>query len=97
MFGGYYHKKSHYLRVTNSCLNFNTNDNSLKEICKMNVERMCAACAVFQGGIVVTGGKGWDGDELKVVEFGDEWTPLPDMINRHSQFVVVSCLLLAMK
>ena len=88
MFGGYYDEYHSDITTTNSCLNFNINEKHLKEICEMNVERMQAACVVFQGNIVVTGGSNYDGDEFNTVElydvFGDRWSEMPSMIYRHS-------------
>ena len=88
MFGGCHDEKDFYDQVTYSCLNFNTNENKLKEICKMNIERMQAACVVFQGNIIVTGGRCFDRSKVNSVEsydvFGNKWAFMPDMINRHS-------------
>ena len=88
MFGGCSNEKHFFDRVTDSCLKFNTNDNNLKEICRMNIERVHASCVNFQGNIVVTGGRRFDTSKLKSVEsydtFGDKWTFMPDMIHRHS-------------
>ena len=79
--------------VTNSCLQFNLNDNSWKEIREMNDEKDGAACVVFQGNIVVSGGMNNDNNELNTVEsydvFGDKWTSMPNMINSHSYHSLV--------
>ena len=70
--------------ITNSCLEFNTKDESWKVVSKMNVGREYAACAVFQGKIVVSGGSDINRHDLKSVEsydaFADEWSRMPNMI-----------------
>ena len=70
-----------------SCLKFDTRDKNWKEISAMTVERDCAACTVFQGNIVVSGGTDNVDNELKSVEsydvFADNWSQMPDMINNH--------------
>ena len=51
----------------------------------MNEARVCAACVVFNGNIVVSGGMDNNEDELNTVEsydvFADKWTSMPNMIN----------------
>ena len=61
----------------------------------MNESRSFAACAVFEGSIVVCGGYTADDVCLCTVEsydtIADEWSSMPDMINRpklHSLVVV---------
>ena len=61
----------------------------------MIVDRDFAACAVFQGKIVVSGGSDINRHDLKSVEsydaFADEWTSMPNMIEskyNHSSVVV---------
>ena len=81
----------------NSCLRFDTNDNKWKEVAKMKQARALAACAVFEGRIVVSGGcestrvRG----NLKTVEaydlVADAWSCMPGMITaryNHSSFAV---------
>ena len=65
-----------------SCLQFNTSDCQFTELQGMRQERTMAACSLFRGRIVVTGGE--DGfRDLKCVESFDvlpgRWSPLPDM------------------
>ena len=79
---------------TNSCLEFNIKHNSWKEIASMKHETSHAACTVFQGNIVVSGGFGDNtGDHTNYVEsydaFADNWSPMPDMINCHNEHSLV--------
>ena len=67
----------------NSCCTYDINSNTWNEITDLNVARDLAACTVFKGKIVVTGGINiWS--TLKSVEAYDhhenKWTYLPDMI-----------------
>ena len=77
--------------VTNSCLQFDTKqvnckDNIWKEIAVMKEARYLAACAVFQGNIIVSGGlKNLNFyNSLRTVEsydvFADKWSSMPRMI-----------------
>ena len=74
-------------------MQFNLNDNSWKEICEMNEVKDGAACVVFQGNIVVSGGVDNNNNRLNTVEsydvFGDKWTSMPNMINSHSYHSLV--------
>ena len=69
-------------RVIKSCLRFDPTSRQWKQISGMNISRESAACAVFQGEIVVTGG--WNCGRLKTVEaydhVGDVWRVMPEMI-----------------
>ena len=57
-----------YLRgSTNSCLKYNTKDQSWTEVAKLNEARDYAACAVFKGTIVVSGGYNNPEGRLKTV------------------------------
>ena len=62
-----------------------TNNNKWKELASMNRGRQYAACAVFEGIIVVSGGKDNLHNTLKTVEaydvIGNEWSPMADMVN----------------
>ena len=62
-----------------SCLKYNFRHNKWSYIRNMKVERFHAACTVFEGKIVMSGGR-----DLKSVEaydhHEDKWTYLPDMI-----------------
>ena len=64
-----------------------------KQIAKFNVARHCAACTIFEGKIVVTGGD-IDNEALKSVEaydyYENKWTYLPDMIEERRLHATVS-------
>ena len=65
VFGGCFNNSNdHRLLTTSSCLEFNTKHNSFKEITGINEPRRCAACVVYQGNIVVSGGV--DNDEFQL-------------------------------
>ena len=72
---------------TNSCVMFDTKAHKFENIAKMNDIRALAACTVFNGNIVVSGGV-YDGD-LKSVEVydysADQWKYMPSMVLRRSQ------------
>ena len=74
----------HWTR-TKSCFQFGTKYYNWKEVAGMNEAREDAACAVFDGTVVVSGGWGNDGDELNTVEaydvVADEWSSMPNMIS----------------
>ena len=57
-----------------------------KVVANMNEARKYAACVVFQGNIVVSGGI-YDGNILNSVEsydvFANKWSPMSNMINNH--------------
>ena len=86
--GGCAYNSDRTFGTTSSCLEFNTKDNNFKEISKMNVARESAACVVFQGNIVVSGGFDANNNELNTVEsydvFADKWTSLPNMLKSKS-------------
>ena len=68
-----------------SCKKFDTNDNKLKEVATMNSARSNAACAVFVGKVVASGG--YNGEEYtNTVEaydyVADMWSYMPNMIER---------------
>ena len=78
-----------------SCLKFDAGKNKWKKVAATNAARWKAACAVFQGNIVVSGGIDNDNVSLKTVEcydvVADEWTSMPSMIESkilHSLVVV---------
>merc|ERR1712240_807633 len=74
--------------INKSCLQYDTKIENWKEISGMTVERDCAACTVFKGNIVVSGGTDNFDNYLKSVEscnvFADKWSQMPDMINYHN-------------
>ena len=70
--------------LTNSCIKFDTKDESWTEIASIKERRKSPACSVYEGRIVVSGG--YDNGELNTVEtydhVADTWTNMPEMINR---------------
>ena len=76
-----------------SCVKFDTKRKLWKEINRMNEARAEAACAVFEGKVVVSGGYNNDGS-LNTVEaydhVGDAWSYLPNMINARFRHKSVS-------
>ena len=77
------------MTATDSCLQFDTKQNTWKEVARMNHIRLNAACTVFEGRIVVSGGLKRNVGELKTVEVydhsSDKWSDMPQMINgRHN-------------
>ena len=74
------------LTTTDSCLQFNTEDYSWKEVSSMNERRNRAACAVFEERIVVSGGCNPYLSSNTVESYdvvADTWTPMPSMIRGH--------------
>ena len=69
--------------ATSSCLQFDTNDYKWNQIAGMNQERRWAACANFNGRIVVSGGTDSNSNKLKTVEaydvYADKWSSMPNM------------------
>ena len=84
----------------NSCLTFGTKDNKWKKVQRMNEARIDAACTVFEGRVVVSGGYNGEQDSLNTVEvydhIADTWTCLPSMNEtryRHSSVAIKNKLL----
>ena len=81
-------------KITNSCLKFDTKEKIWIKVSNTKGARSCAACAVFQGSIVVSGGHGAHQQNLNTVEsydvFADEWSPLPSMVNGKSDHSLVA-------
>ena len=77
-----------------SCYTYDINSNTRNKIADLNVARDCAACTVFEGKVVVTGGANYVQGKLKSVEaydyYEDKWTYLPDMIEARSYHSAVS-------
>ena len=72
---------------TNSCLQFDTKNNSWKEVVGMNEARSYNACAVFEGRIVVSGGRSRDdmhgSNSVEVYDvFANKWSFMPKMTRR---------------
>ena len=89
-FGGVCNKNNY---VTNSCLQFDTkqenwSNKSFKGLARMKDTRYLAACVVFQGNIVVSGGINNNNNDLNSVEsydvFANKWSTMPNMINDKS-------------
>ena len=96
IFGGsFYNKKENRLLTTSSCLEFDRIKLSFEEKTRMNEVRRYAACVVFQGSVVVSGGKNYNGNDSKTVEsyevFANKWTSMPNMlkVNSYHNLVVV--------
>ena len=70
---------------TATCRYFDTNDNTWGKVASMKEARSSAACTVFEGRIVVAGGRGVN-VSLNTVEcydhIADEWSCMPSMIKR---------------
>ena len=86
-------------QMANSCMQFdakleNQPEKFWKVISGMNAARWDAACADFQGNIVVSGGIDAAYNGLKTVEkydvFADEWTPMSDMMSDHEGHSLVT-------
>ena len=81
--------------TTDSCLQFDTKNHTWKQLSGMNEVKQYAACVVFEGRIVVSGGMCTSWNDLNTVEsydvIADEWSSMPNMINGHSlhELVVV--------
>ena len=80
---------------TSSCLQFDTSNNVLKIVSRINEARSNAACAVFDERIVVCGGSNENQSRLNAVESYDvlpnKWSIMPNMNsgkNGHSLVVV---------
>ena len=73
----------------NNCFVYNIKDNKWSPIADSNDRRYDAACTVFEGKIVVSGGLG----EKSVEAFDyyeNKWTYLPDMIEKRNDYGAVS-------
>ena len=81
--GAFYEKGD---KVTSSCFYFDIRQNCFIKVSKMIHARMSAACVVFQGNIVVSGGMNYYND-LNSVEsydvFANKWSLMPSTINSH--------------
>ena len=76
-------------QTLNSCFVYKINGTEWSQIANMIEERENAACAVFEGKIIVCGGIG-----MKSVEtydyYKNKWTYLPDMIEHRSEHSSIS-------
>ena len=87
VFGAYYYERSDH--VTASCLQLDPGKKKWKELAGMGVARDSAACAVFRGDVVVSGGQDNGENRLRSVEsydvIGDVWRPMPNMVHGKSE------------
>ena len=93
VFGGRY-GEVYDATVTSSCFRFDAKYRKWKRIAEMIQPRESAACAVFQGNIVVSGGTNHTMyDWLNTVESYDavldRWSSMPNMILAHSHHSMV--------
>ena len=90
-FSGGYIKRSR--KSPKSCCTYDINCNIWNKIADLNVARDWAACTVFEGKIVVTGGV-YNWSQIKSVEaydyHEDKWIYLPDMIKERCSHAAVS-------
>ena len=79
-------------RLFSNCYKYSLINGKWKSIASLNISRYSAACTVFEGKIVVSGG--YNRGELKSVEAYDhhknKWSILPDMIDERYKHGVVS-------
>ena len=85
IFGGYYNGDySDNSSITNTCLQFDVSNKSLIKIAEIKMPRIYAACVVFDGNIIVSGGYDNNRVRLNTVElydvFAKKWSPFPSMI-----------------
>ena len=84
VFGGYYRAPPHPSTHTGSCLRFGAKRHKWKEVASMSRQRSAAACAAFNGGIVVAGGDNGSMKSMRKVEsydaVADKWSPMPQMV-----------------
>ena len=80
-------------KVLDSCLEFNSVNYKIQNIKPMNECRYAAACTVFKGRVVVSGGEGID-DTTNAVEFydhvADKWSYMPNMVKRRAYHGLVA-------
>ena len=84
-----------FVNSTNSCVKFNVKDKIWVEIANLIEGREYAACAVYKGRIVVSGGhSGRDSVSLNTVEaydhVADAWTPMTSMVEARSYHKTVA-------
>ena len=81
--------------ISSTCYTYNIKTNERIDIADLNQARSCAACKVFEGKIVVTGGfSSLDSCQLKSVKsydyYENKWTYLPDMNDKRCFHAAVS-------
>ena len=76
--------------LTNSCIEFNVTSKKWKNIARMNQVRSSAACTVFEGNVVISGGRNIDIGNMvfeisNTVEaydhVADSWSDMPNMVH----------------
>ena len=95
LFSGYKNKSGHF----KSCLKFDAKLSKFKKFTKMTKARSYTSCAIYEGNIVVSGGRNDTQFALTTVEsydvFADNWTTMPSMTNwrrNHGLFCINSKL-----
>ena len=76
-----------------SCIRFNTKSRTWKEVAKMNEARYDAACTIFTGEVVVSGGEGRRRTSKTVEAYdhvADKWSYMPNMIKRRIRHKLVA-------
>ena len=74
-----------YIDVERSCVVYDTTSEKYIEVAKMNDNRINAACTVFEGRVVVSGGKNdnWLSRSVEAYDHvADKWSYMPNMIHR---------------
>ena len=83
-----------WIKILSSCYTYDYNSNVRNKIADLKIAREFAACTVFEGKIVVTGGYNYVHSELKSVKaydyYKNKWTYLPDIIEKRCNHAVVS-------
>ena len=93
--GGYFNEEDGNSIDTNSCLQFDTKDSNWKKVSGMNESRAAAACTVFEGRIIVSGGhiQGIHNNSKTVESYdvmADTWSSMPNMISSKSYHRLVA-------
>ena len=90
VFGAYFRQN---FETFNSCLQFNTKNEKWKVTTIMNEARRHAACIVFKGNIIVSGGTNNNNYRLNTVEsydvFANKWSLMPNTINDYNYHSLV--------
>ena len=99
--GGHNDYFNGYVNVERSCVVYDTISKKWIEVAKLNENRINAACTVFEGRVVVSGGYNVN-EELCTVEaydhVADKWSYMPSMIHRscHHNMLAISNKLFAL-
>ena len=80
--------------ILKSCFNFDTITYETTSIKQMNEARVNSACAVFEGRVVVSGGRTIHSDNLKTIEAYDHvsntWSYMPNMVHGRSGHALIA-------